>query len=215
MSKKFKITCIHFLSNAFLKALLYLTLFFLITFEMNLGYSQPYNPIEINGKWGFTDEKGVLVIDTIFVMALSFNGHGIAPVVDDSGWVYIDTRGKKVRRPFIYDNGPDYFIEGLSRYLDHKKIGFINTGGEIQIKAQFEFVRPFSEGLAAFCVSCSTRLQGEHTQLFGGKWGYIDKQGNIAIPATFDVAYNFENEKAIVVIDGEERRIDKRGNILK
>jgi hypothetical protein len=193
----------------------FITLFFMIACCSISGYAQSYNPVEINGKWGFIDENSDLVIDTAFVFALPFNAHGLAPVVDDSGWVYIDACGNKMFRPFIYDNGPDYFVEGLARFQKSNKIGFVSTDGEVIIEARFDFVRPFSEGMAAFCTACKVMNLGEHQRYVGGKWGFINKKGAIVITARFDEVHDFINKRAQVVIDGKEFSIDKKGMIIK
>lgn len=192
----------------------HITVFFIIICCSYSGFTQAFNPIEINGKWGFVDENNDIVIDTLYVLARAFNSHGIAPVVDDSGWVYIDTCGNKLFRPFIFDNGPDYFVEGLARFQDGDKIGFVNDRGEIKIEARFTFIRPFSEGLAAFCSECQAMFQGEHQIHSGGKWGYINKKGKTIIPAQFEKAFDFKDNIAWIVTNGEKKRIDANGNLL-
>ena len=194
---------------------LFLSIFLIIIIHSGEGQAQMYKPLEVNGKWGFVNDVNEWVIDTLFVMAMSFNENGIAPVVDDSGWVYIDTCGQKLFRPFIYDNGPDYFSEGLSRYVKNNKIGYINARGKVQIEVRFDFARPFSEGMAAFCSGCTTIQHGEHKKLVMGKWGYINKKGDIVIEPHYDEAHNFQNGTASVLINGEEIIIDPQGNRIE
>ena len=46
-----------------------------------------------------------------------------------------------------------------------------------------------------------------------GKWGYIDKNGNIAIKPKFDYAEGFQEGRARIVLYGKWGYIDKDGNI--
>ncbi len=136
---------------------------------------------EQNGKWGYQNEQAQVTIPPQFIMANDFD-QGVASVIDEQGWAFINTQGKVIIRPFIFDNGPDYFIEGLSRFVQHGKIGFINEKYEIIIPAQFDFVRPFNKGMAAFCTGCQTvKFDDEHSIIRGGTWGYINKEGHILI----------------------------------
>jgi hypothetical protein len=192
----------------------FLLIWILLSTYARNGNAQPPTPIEKNGKWGYAGENNKLVINAIYFMATAFNKFGIASVVDDSGWVYIDTSGCKLVRPYIYDNGPDYYVEGLSRYIDKNKMGFINREAKIVIDARFEFVRPFSEGRAAFCEGCTFIRQGEHGIYAGGRWGYIDKSGNKIIPAQYDRVFDFEGRKAIVIKNEQKKTIDMNGNVL-
>ncbi len=43
----------------------------------------------------------------------------------------------------------------------------------------------------------------------GGKWGYIDEWGNIAIPLQYEHATPFKNGTAKVISEGKEFNIDK------
>lgn len=140
---------------------------------------------EQEGQWGYQNEKNQTVISPQFMMANDFT-QGIASVVDEQGWAFINATGQVVIRPFIFDNGPDYFVDGLARFVEHGKMGFFNEQYKIVIAAQFDFVEPFTDGLAAFCMDCQlVKSDDEHRMIQGGKWGYIDKTGHIVVKANF------------------------------
>ncbi len=170
---------------------------------------------EEDGKWGYENASGEVMIKPQFDMANDFSPYGIAAVVDDKGWAYINEKGKIVIRPFVIDNGPDYFKEGLARVRIDNKFGFFNQKGKIVIKPQFDFAFPFHEGLAAFCMGCKEEPEGEHRSMKGGKWGYINKKGKIVIPTQFEEAGHFEKGKAEVEFKGKKVFVDKRGKIIK
>jgi hypothetical protein len=106
-------------------------------------------PFEKGDKWGYKDGRENEVIKPQFIQANDFSPEGMAAVVDDTGWAYIDTRGKIIIRPFVVDNGPDYFQEGLARFTVENKFGFFPKTGKVVIKPRFDFAAPFHEGLAA------------------------------------------------------------------
>jgi len=73
----------------------------------------------------------------------------------------INEKGETVIRPFVVDNGPDYFEDGLARFRIDNKFGFFDRTGKIIIGAQFDFAFPFHEGLAAICAGCKEEPEGE------------------------------------------------------
>jgi len=168
-------------------------------------------PVEKNGKWGYTDRNGKWVIQPRYVLALDFLPTGIAAVVDDSGWVYIDKKGDLVIRPFLFDNGPDYFSEGLARFTVNNRFGFFDEYGKIVIQPRFDFARPFSGGFAAVCEGGENRRDGEHSYRHGGKWGFINKTGKIIIPLQYDQVKNFSEGQAQVRGGEEWKTINEKG----
>ena len=90
---------------------------------------------------------------------------------DEQGWAYIDRRGSGLISRFIFDNGPDYFHEGLARFTVDSKFGFFDRRGRVVIKPTYAFAEHFSEGRAAVCEGCRKVVHGEHWTMEGGKWG--------------------------------------------
>jgi hypothetical protein len=167
--------------------------------------------LESKGKWGFVDAEGNVVIEPKYRLAGGFTPDGIAPVLDDKGWVYIDTQGRELVRPLVSDNGPDYFIEGLARFTSGRKIGYFDTKGKVVIPAQFDFGMPFSEGRAAVCEKCKTRQEGSQTIARGGRWGFVDRTGTVVIPLQFEEVESFKNGVARVRTSEGWRLIDLNG----
>ena len=165
--------------------------------------------------YGYRSANGTVVLEPQFVLASDFLETGIAAVVDQSGWAYIDRFGRVlVRDPFLFDNGPDEFSDGLARYWDGQNIGFFDRQGKIRIKANPSFKRPFTEGYAAFCHGCSLETDGEHSRWTGGKWGYITTTGAVVLPAEFDAVSPFKNGVARIERDGVEMIIDLNKRIF-
>ncbi|NWG75239.1 MAG: WG repeat-containing protein [Rubrivivax sp.] len=165
----------------------------------------------VTGLWGYRSEDNVTRIPPQFHVAEEFLPSGIAAAADQSGWVYLDRRGNRIIRPFLYDNGPDPFAEGLARFVDGGQFGFFDERGGIAIPARFDFVEPFSAGLAAFCTGCRRKWEGEHQRYEGGRWGYIDREGKTVIAPRFDAARSFTGAFAEVRIGEAWIRIDRKG----
>jgi hypothetical protein len=151
---------------------------------------------EVLELWGYRDGTGRVVIPARFQIAGEFSRHGTAPVADETGWQVIDIAGRTLVRPFLVDNGPDDFREGLARFQEGGLFGYFDERGRIVIPPRFEFAAAFSEGRAAFCSGCREIREGEHRRYAGGKWGFIDWQGREVIPAQFDEVREFRGGSA-------------------
>lgn len=105
--------------------------------------------------------------------AFSSIAHAQSLVQDEQGWVYVNEQGKPILRPFIYDNGPDYFEEGLARFVDKGKMGFHDQALNIQIPARYDFAFPFVDGKAEAGMDCQFTQEGEHRSVRCQHWETI------------------------------------------
>jgi hypothetical protein len=80
----------------------------------------------------------------------------------------------------------------------------MEESGTVVISANFDFVLPFSEGLAAYCVGCKQVSDNEYHRIEGGKWGYINKTGEIVVDPEYDEASSFKDGQA-EVFRGDEK----------
>jgi len=170
-----------------------------------------WEPFEKDGMWGFKDRDGQVVIDPQFILVSDFTAGGIAAVLDEEGWVYIDTDGREIIRPYIFDNEPDDFRQGLARFVSEHKFGYFDIRGAIAVSPRFDFAAPFFEDRAAVCRGGRMIKAGEHGFWKGGTWGFIDKAGNLVIPYQYDRVHSFENGAADVMHDGKWSVIDRWG----
>ncbi|MCQ4086557.1 WG repeat-containing protein [Saccharibacillus sp. JS10] len=94
--------------------------------------------------------------------------------------------------------------EGLASFWDRSStlFGYTNTNGKTVIKAQYEEVKPFSEGLTAVKK--------------GNLWGFIDKTGKVIVkPKYQQVGQGFsEGLAAVKVSSGKWAYINKTGKIV-
>lgn len=189
--------------------------------------------VKKNGKWGFVDKTGQVVVPLQYDNAWGFRG-GLSVVVSNDKRGFIDKTGKVVV-PLQYDsvkkdfsdgrmfaevkrNGHTYYVsklgdeytdfgpvsEGLVWVKKDGKYGFIDTTGKVVIALQYDDVWSFSEGLAGVQKN--------------GKWGFIDKTGKMVIAPQYDHFSHFKNGQAKVGLnDGKTPEyfyIDKTGKVL-
>ena len=80
-------------------------------------------PVKQDGKWGYIDKTGKIVINPQFDSATSFS-KGLARVVIGDKWGYIDKTGKIVINP-QFDSAAS-FCDGLARVVIGDKWGYID-----------------------------------------------------------------------------------------
>jgi len=166
--------------------------------------------------YGYKDHEGNIVIDPIYREALPFFDTGIAAVKGDYGWEYINYFGMRIIIPYVENDRPDAFNEGLARYRvnihdNTYHVGFMNQKGEVAIEAKYINAYPFSEGLAAvFVENHGGELGSPDT------WGYIDKKGTMVIEPNFLKVSSFKNGRAVVFTkNGQQVVINRDGEIIE
>lgn len=169
--------------------------------------------------WGFIDKNGREVVRPQFLYAESFTREGRALV-----WVqhgdeivkgFVDTGG----RVFIPDDFEicSGFSDGLALVRKDELYGYIDAGYSMVIPPQFQYAGSFGDGVAyaekdggKYMIDKSGKIISHVAYAFstfsdglavfsdGNLYGYIDKEGNIAIEARFAWAKDFCNGLAAV-----------------
>ena len=112
--------------------------------------------------------------------------NGLGRIFLGKGYGFIDNTGKVVLQLYARAEG---FSEGLAAVSQSEAggpWGYIDRNGTLVIPYKFEYVRDFSDGLAAVSIQ--------------NKWGYIDQSGQLVIPAHYDQAGPFSEGRAHVRI---------------
>jgi len=180
-------------------------------FESVNNFSNGVAPVR-RGSWpdiqaGMIDNYGNVVVPFIYGNIMPVQG-GLARTyeggVSESCVGFINTIGDVVV-PFIYTDA-QCFSEGLAAVETEGLWGFIDgTGCEI-VYPQFNFVRPFQNGLAAVAVYNGLNDRYERQYL----WGFVNTAGEIVVEPMYEWVGCFSEELA-VVNKGAEIFVDAAG----
>ena len=171
-------------------------------------------PIQQNGKWGYIDRTGKIVIKTQFVWAEEFSDGLAAFESEDGKHGYIDESGAIVIEP-KFDNWTN-FSEGLAAVSIDFAFGYIDKTGKWAIPAQFAEGRPFSDGLALVGVPLDGKLSFPPGLV---KHVFIDTSGKVVIDPKDDILNGRFSEgvgavQFITRSDINEVLIDKSGKTI-
>lgn len=164
--------------------------------------------IEEDGKFGYINHLGELVITPQFEKASTSFSEGLANVKVGGRWGFINEEGRFVINPqfehskSLYDRAYN-FSDGMAKVEFGGKWGYIDKEGKLVVTPQFDFAENYCDGLAVVLGN------------FGSdRWGYIDKEGKYAINPQFDFADSFLEGLAVVSIGNKWGLIDKNGKYV-
>jgi hypothetical protein len=167
-------------------------------------------PIHENGRWGYIDITGNVVMKPQFDYACDFS-EGLAAI--QLGTEYYRVPRDKSLQPEKITKAEAESLSECDGELDiHEgKFGYINTCGEMVISLLYDNALEFSEGLAAVNVGEKFGCCGE---FYPGSWGYIDRSGDTVIALQFDFAGDFSEGLAHVESGRQSGFIDKGGKYV-
>ncbi len=168
-------------------------------------------PVNQNGRWGYIDRSGKLVIACQFVEAGYFS-EGLAAVGvqnPDEPYAlegYIDNSGGwRIKPQFDWAGA---FHEGFARvHLEdqHLSKALVSSNGDIVAvpngSGNAMVLRDVFNGRAAFSPD-------------GNQFGFIDAHGTIIVPAQFDTVGDFTEGYAVVTTRGKSGYINAQGTLV-
>jgi hypothetical protein len=199
--------------------------------------------VKKDGKWGFVDISGKVVIGPQFdEVRYFYEDHCIVRKSDR--WGVIDRKGEFLIQPRFLNMG--YFDKesGLANAYDAETEmgGYIDRAGSWVIQPQFGLAGPFEEGLALVShqgkwayvdrrgktvielaplgagpgswLDESGFFDGRACLQVDGKWGYIDKSGKWVIPPNYDDPSPFREGLANVVVRGGPSGQDRKYGVI-
>ena len=169
-------------------------------------FKEGYAEIKINGKYGLIDINGKEIVPCRYRNVTIFY-EGLA-AVDDG---FLNKEGVEVIKGYSNYYGGHYnearFCEGLASVHNEEKLfGYIDKTGNLVIDFIYNYADSFSEGLASVSKD--------------GKWGVINKMGDLIIPFQFEsmnsLPYDgaFHYGLAAVRVDGKYGYINTKGEIV-
>lgn len=166
----------------------------------------------VDATLGYVDSSGKVVIPAgkyPYIFTAEFDKIAFVLLKDRKGVYAIDRNEKILFQVCSYEIGPDIVSNGLFRIIENGKIGFANMNGEIVIKPRFQFVYPFQEnGFAIFCENGTWSMLDKYIPVIKGKWGVINRQGVVVIPATYD-----SGAEDYLIKDGKSYKLNKQGKL--
>jgi len=155
-------------------------------------------------RYGAINEQGVLVVSANWDKLRDFTFNvSFARKPNEKVYRLINKSGKELAgRKFEH---PGYFFEGLAKFKEGSKYGFIDTAGAVVIDPKYVGVSYCSEGL--ICV-CESEMES--------KYFFIDRSGAKAFEGEFSQAgtSSFKNGMARVQISGKTGLIDREGVVV-
>ena len=167
---------------------------------------------DVDATLGYVDSSGKVVIPAgkyPYIFTAEFDKIAFVLLKDRKGVYAIDRNEKILFQVCSYEIGPDIVSNGLFRIIENGKIGFANMNGEIVIKPRFQFVYPFQEnGFAIFCENGTWSMLDKYIPVIKGKWGVINRQVVVVIPATYD-----SGAEDYLIKDGKSYKLNKQGKL--
>lgn len=157
-------------------------------------------PVELDGKLGFANSEGEVVIPIIYDTKPHINGTALM-INEDYLDLRINTMCGLVRRDgtividFEWENmSIEKLSEGLLPVSKNGKWGFVNVNtGKVQIELLYDEIGLFKDGFASVSID--------------SKWGIIDKDGNIVIPLKYLLPSAFVDDFVILYEGGSVERV--------
>lgn len=158
------------------KVIIFLFLLFISIFSTQNIFSQqdPYFRIYENGKFGFIDSTGRVIIEPKFLNAGDFY-EGLAPARLNGTFGYIDTTGNYVIPP-IYDYAEE-FKNGIAKVYIEERSFFINMNGN-KFEGNYRIKENSIYGLKSI-------------QAHSGKFGLINDKGELILDTIYKSIQDF------------------------
>jgi hypothetical protein len=181
---------------------------------------QPFPPhfaiVEENRKFKLIDTTGKSI--TAFFDDVERFSQGLAPVRNEGKSGFIDLEGK-VKTPLQYDF-VNYFKDDYAIVEKKGRYGLLDTLGHESLPCQYTAIYPTGHHIylteqngnfGLFAPDHGVRLEPAYEQIGylkeentwirakkGGKWGWVDADGQVKIPFRYDAVAPLKNGKAVV-----------------
>lgn len=188
--------------------------------------------VKKDGKWGYINKKGEVVLPFVCKEVESFSS-GLAAIHYEDGYGFINMDGKIIISTIYLEVGK--ISENLvwAREKGSSKVGFLDLDENWVISPAYDYAGDFSEGLArvstmgiygfidrsGVCMidflfqDAGSFSDGLTWVKMNNKFGFIDKNGVIIIPIIYDTQpESFQNGLSLVTKDGISFYINLAGN---
>jgi hypothetical protein len=176
---------------------------------LDIYYSGKYIKTTLNHKYGYINTMGAEIIPCRYDYLSSFdNGLALAEIEKKSN--FIDTLDHNVF-PNMYDNVYTFKNQPhLNKVEINQRIGLINLKERKEITPpKYDWIGDFHENMARVLIEST--LDTVSKKFIGGKFGFININGEEVVPPIYSEASNFKDGIATVKLNGVEMRIGMDG----
>lgn len=164
-------------------------------------------PVEQDGRWGYIDRTGQVVIEPTFERAWAFVD-GRALVRESGRFGFVDSSGQVVVEPTYRDAW--HFSNGLAPVQQDSLWGFIDRSGNLVVDPTFRLAPDVVEESRRSIAGGDGDLQRTAQN---GRFGYRNASGDTVIAPRFDQAWYFRDGRARVKVDSLWGYIDRSGSM--
>lgn len=211
-------------------------------YEEIRAFSNGIHAIKKNGKWGYVNRDGDLIIDFQFYDAKSFSEHLVAPVQitkSPTRWGLIDIQGNEIpiSLPRLYSDITEFNKDGIAIGSFFGKKCILNEKGEAIGNQIYQHLAYDKDTDTIIGVengnlvvidqfgNIIVKPDDNYTDIYyksdgmyqvtkNSKGGYMNEEGKLVIGLEFDENYAFSEGLAYVVNDGIGGYINKEGKYV-
>ncbi len=167
------------------------------TYEEGLPFSEGLAGIQMNGKGGFINAKGEMIVPAeyeklgIFMNGKAWVKKGLWGIIDASNKVIVE---------FLYDDWQEIFGSNYYKVRKGQLFGLLDKDGKTVIAPEYE------------------QLWEHGTEMLvainGNNQGLLDLTGKLVVPIEYAYINEFQEGFAVVEKDGKKGFIDKTGAVV-
>lgn len=152
-----------------------------------------YSSKQDDGNFSLFDDCGVIDGDTLSLSTFHqnnvvYDNKGLTCILMLPGTVFYLHENGRSQRVYFYDNGCDYFKDGLARGLVNDQMVFINEQLDVVLAPGFEWLSVFDYDHVMACNGpFVTEKDGEYSFMTGGKCGLLNRQGDLVVEANYNI----------------------------
>ena len=203
-------------------------------------FSQGLAKVEINGLYGYVDEKNIIIGTIKYAEAKDYkDGRAAVKILEGSLplWGFVDLQGnmavpfsKKLSRVESFENG-------YARVVDYEnyKWGLIDKTGKNILPFKYSGIswNGYKEDIITAAINDKWGALDKENNIIvpfiydaardfdGGilwvqknkKVGFVNKSGEVVIPIIYEAINDFEGELASVLINGAWKKINRKGEV--
>lgn len=199
-------------------------------FDIVEDFVEDLSRVKIDGKWGFINSKGQMVVAFLYDSVSNYTD-GLAAFLWKNGkWGFVDKSGKNVIYPQFdyvgsFSGGSASALKGNTWGMIDKKGNFIgepeidNSGEMLASLAVAQIQESPQKMNAALAEKFSLDYVGKYNYSLAavskdGDWGFIDQDGNIVIDLLYEAVGDFSNNVARFSQYGKWGYLNTSGNII-